>query len=182
MNALPTAVFLDRDGTIIEDAHYLSDPAKVTLKEGAADAIARINATLVPVIVITNQSGIGRGLFTVAEHEAVTRKMNELLMERGARIDASYYCPHAPGDGCECRKPGLKLFQDAASDNPSIDLSRAVYAGDRRRDVEPGIVLGGSAVLVPSTQTPDDDVRFAGESARVAPSLGTVVDWYLCTN
>ncbi len=182
MNALPTAVFLDRDGTIIDDAHYLSDPAKVRLKEGAADAIARINAALVPVIVITNQSGIGRGLFTVAEHDAVSRRIDELLIERGARIDASYYCPHAPGDGCPCRKPGLKLFQDAARDNSSIDLARAVYAGDRRRDIEPGMALGGYAVLVPSVETPHEDVEYAEEVASVAATLALVVDQYLCTN
>ncbi len=182
MNALPTAVFLDRDGTIIEDAHYLSDPAKVTLKDGAADAIARINAALVPVIIVTNQSGIGRGLFTTANFDAVSHRIDELLAGHGARIDASYHCPHAPDDECECRKPGLLLFVSAARDNPSIDLSRAVYAGDRRRDIEPGIALGGLAVLVPSAETPDEDIRFAADSARVAPSLGAVVDWYLCTN
>lgn len=182
MNPLPTAVFLDRDGTIIEDAHYLSDPAKVRLKDGAADAIARINAAQVPVIVITNQSGIGRGFFTAGDFDAVSRRIDALLAESGASIDASYHCPHAPGDGCECRKPGIKLFLDAARDFPSVDLSRAVYAGDRRRDIEPGITMGGHAVLVPSSETPHEDLRFAEVAARVAPSLGTLVDWYLCTN
>lgn len=182
MNPLPTAVFLDRDGTIIEDAHYLSDPAKVKLIPGSADAIARINATLVPVIVITNQSGIGRGLFTIEEHSLVSRRLDELLAEHGARIDASYDCPHAPDEMCECRKPGLLLFRRAAEDNPGIDLSRALYVGDRMRDVEPGLALGGQGVLVPSPETPEEDKRAAKARARVAPSLATAVDWYLCTN
>ena len=182
MNRLPTAVFLDRDGTIIEDAHYLSDPAKVQLIEGAADAIARINAALVPVIVVTNQSGIGRGLLTLDQHQAVSRKLDEMLAESGARIDASYHCPHTPADTCECRKPGLLLFRRAAEENPGVNLSNAVYAGDRMRDVEPAIALGGHGVLVPSRETPPEDIRDAGERARVAPSLATVVDWYLCTN
>ena len=79
MNSLPSAVFLDRDGTIIEDAHYLSKPEQVRLLPGAADAIARINAATVPVIVITNQSGIGRGIFTDDDHLRITERLNELL-------------------------------------------------------------------------------------------------------
>lgn len=181
MNPLPSAVFLDRDGTIVRDAHYLSDPSEVFLIDGAAEAIARINAALVPVIVITNQSGIGRGYFTLYQYESVSRRIHEELAGKGARIDASYFCPHAPGDHCDCRKPGLLLFQRAADDH-GIDLSKALYAGDRRRDIEPGISLGGDAVLVPSPETPDADIEFAESCARVAPSLAAVVDWYLCTN
>ncbi|MGK2963790.1 MAG: D-glycero-alpha-D-manno-heptose-1,7-bisphosphate 7-phosphatase [Gemmatimonadaceae bacterium] len=181
MNALPSAVFLDRDGTIIRDAHYLSDPSDVVLIEGAAEAIARMNAALVPVVVITNQSGIGRGYFTLEQHESVSRRVMEALAGKGARIDASYFCPHPPDDHCDCRKPGLLLFRKAADDH-GIDLSKALYAGDRRRDIEPGILLGGSAVLVPSPETPEADIEFAELHARVAPSLATAVDWYLCTN
>lgn len=182
MNALPSAVFLDRDGTIIEDARYLSDPAAVNLIPGAAEAIARINAALVPAILVTNQSGIGRGYFTVADHEAVSRRLDEILAEHGARMDASYFCPHAPDEGCECRKPGLLLFRRAAEDDPTLDLSRALYVGDRMRDVEPGIALGGRGVLVPSPDTPDDEMKAAEAAAQIAPSLGAVVDWYVCTN
>lgn len=182
MNVLPSAVFLDRDGTIIEDAHYLGDPAAIRLIPGAAEAIARINAALVPVILVTNQSGIGRGYFTLGDHEAVSRRLDEILAEHGARIDASYFCPHAPEEGCDCRKPGLLLFRRAADDDPTLDLSKALYVGDRMRDVEPGIALGGRGVLVPSRVTPDDDLKAAEVRARVAPSLASVVDWYVCSN
>lgn len=181
MNRLPSAVFLDRDGTIIRDTHYLSDPSEVSLIDGTAEAIARMNAALVPVVVITNQSGIGRGYFSLEQHEAVSRRVGEALAAKGARIDASYFCPHAPDDRCDCRKPGLLLFRKAADDH-GIDLSNALYAGDRRRDIEPGILLGGNAVLVPSPETPAADIEFAETRARVAPSLAAVVDWYLCTN
>ena len=181
MNSLPRAVFLDRDGTIIRDAHYLSDPSEVVLIDGAAEAIARMNAALVPVIVVTNQSGIGRGFFTLEQHEAVSRRVAEALSSKGARIDASYFCPHKPDDHCDCRKPGLLLFRKAAEDH-GIDLSNSLYAGDRRRDIEPGIYLGGHAVLVPSAETPAADIEFAESHARMAPSLATAVDWYLCTN
>jgi histidinol-phosphate phosphatase family protein len=182
VNQLPTAVFLDRDGTIIEDSHYLSDPAKLKLIDGAADAIARINALLIPVIVVTNQSGIGRGYFSLQDYEHVAQRLDEVLAELGARIDATYVCPHHPDQACDCRKPGLLLFREAAKDNTGIMLSRALYIGDRKRDIEPGLALGGDAVLVPSRDTPPDDILFATEKARVAPSLGTAIDWYLCTN
>lgn len=182
MNSLPSAVFLDRDGTIIEDAHYLSRPEQVKLIDGAAEAIARINALLVPVIVITNQSGIGRGFFTVEDHDLVTHRVDELLAERGAKIDASYFCPHSPDIQCECRKPGTLLFRNARTDHPEIDLSRSLYVGDRLRDVQPAISLGGTGVLVPSSETPESEIEAAKTFARVAPSLGVVVDWYLCSN
>ena len=182
MNRLPTAVFLDRDGTIIEDAHYLSDPDRVMLLPGAAEAIARINAALVPVIVVTNQSGIGRGLFTLDDHLMISRRLDELLGAHGARIDASYHCPHSPEENCECRKPGVELFLRAARDIEGIELARSLYIGDRMRDVEPGLLLGGHGVLVPSPETPDEDKREAEARARIAPSLATAVDWYLCTN
>ena len=182
MNSLPSAVFLDRDGTIIEDVHFISRPEQVRLIDGAADAIARINAVLVPVIVVTSQSGIGRGIFTETDYNNVNARMTELLSEHGATIDATYFCPHAPEEGCECRKPGTLLYRNAKRDHPEIDLSKALYIGDRMRDVTPAIVLGGNGVLVASSTTPSADILAATEKARVAPSLGTALDWYLCSN
>ncbi len=100
-------VFLDRDGTIIRDTEYLSRPDDVELLPGAADAIRALNDAAVPVVVVTNQSGIARGYLSVAEYEAVAKRLDELLAARGARIDATYYCPHHPdfGGNCDCRKP-----------------------------------------------------------------------------
>lgn len=182
MNPLPTAVFLDRDGTLNEDAHYISRPDQIKLLDGSAEAVARVNALLIPVIVITNQSGIARGYFTEEDYEAVAGRLDELLAERGAHIDARYHCPHSPDEGCECRKPGLLLFRRAAAEHPEIDLSRALYIGDRMRDVEPALALGGQGVLVPSVDTPKDEIAWAEKFARVAPSLSTALDWYLCAN
>lgn len=182
MNQLPTAVFLDRDGTIIEDAHYLSKIEEVKLIDGAADAIARINAVLVPVFVVTNQSGIARGILTAEEHEQVTAHLNDLLESKGAHVDGSYYCPHAPEEACECRKPGTLLFRNAARDHPEISLARSLYIGDRFRDIEPALTLGGHGVLVPSPETPAYEIEAASARARVAPSLGAALDWFLCTN
>jgi histidinol-phosphate phosphatase family domain/HAD-superfamily hydrolase, subfamily IIIA len=182
LNRLPTAVFLDRDGTIIHDVHYLSRPDQVRLIDGAAEAIARINTAMIPVIVVTNQSGIGRGFFTLDDYAAVARRLDSLLEGYGAHIDATYFCPHAPEDKCECRKPGDLLFRRAQAEIPAVDLARALYLGDRMRDIQPGLILGGDAVLVPHGDTPTAETIEASEVARVAPSLGTALDWYLCTN
>lgn len=182
MNKLPTAVFLDRDGTIIHDAHYLSRPDQVRLIDGAGDAIARINSAMIPVIVVTNQSGIGRGYFTLEEYRAVSERLDSLLSEHGAHIDATYFCPHSPSDMCECRKPGDLLFRRAQAEIPAIDLAHALYIGDRLRDIHPGISFGGDAVLVPHGDTPPIETLEASEVARVAPTLATALDWYLCTN
>ena len=102
------AVFLDRDGTIIEDTGFVADPAEVRLLPGAASAIARLNRAGIPAIVVTNQSGIARGLLDEAGYSAVARRLDALLDAAGARLDADYHCPHHPdfGGTCECRKPG----------------------------------------------------------------------------
>ena len=181
MNALPSAVFLDRDGTIIVDRKYISRPEDVELIEGAAEAIARINATLVPVVVVTNQSGIGRGYFTETDYERVKERVDQLLAQRGARIDATYFCPHKPEDRCECRKPGRLLFDNATMDL-GIDLRQALLIGDRFRDIEPANAFGARGVLVPASHTPAEEVAQAMKSARVADSLATALDLYLCTN
>ena len=145
------AVFLDRDGTIVEDAGFLHDPGKVKLLPGAAGAIHRLNAGGFLVIVVSNQSGIARGLYGVEDYTAVQRRLGELLAAapRPARIDASYFCPHHPQftGPCECRKPGTKLFRDAqlALD---IDLTRSWWVGDRLSDVQPARLLEGNGILV----------------------------------
>jgi histidinol-phosphate phosphatase family protein len=182
VNRLPTAVFLDRDGTIILDAHYISQPDQVRLIDGAAEAIARINSLMIPVIVVTNQSGIGRGYYSLDDYAAVASRLDSLLEESGAHIDATYFCPHSPEDGCECRKPRDLLFRRAQAEIPAIDLSHALYLGDRMRDLLPGISFGGDAVLIPHADTPPAETVEASEIARTAPSLGTALDWFLCTN
>ena len=145
------AVFLDRDGTIIEDAGYLHEPGKVKLLPGAADAVRRLNEHGLLAITVTNQSGIARGLYTVAEYSAVQRRMVELLEGHGAgaHLDGAYFCPHHPRftGPCECRKPGTKLFLEA-QDALDIDFSRSWWVGDRLSDVQPALVLNGHGILV----------------------------------
>lgn len=179
---LRRAVFLDRDGTINVDTHFVRRPEDVRLIPGAAEAIARLNAEGIPVVVVSNQSGIGRGLLTRAEYDAVRARIDELLALSGAHIDATYICPHAPSpDGtalCQCRKPSTLLFRTAASEK-SIDLSRSTFIGDRWRDVAPALELGARGILIPSPDTSAADVERARAELRVADTLGEAVDCVL---
>jgi D-glycero-D-manno-heptose 1,7-bisphosphate phosphatase len=149
-----TAAFLDRDGTIIEDVPYISDPEKVSLLPGAALAIHKLNEAGVIVVLTTNQSGLARGLFTESELSAVNRRMVELLEREGARLDAVYYCPHLPHEmlspdqlPCECRKPGVGMVR-RAQEELDVDPEHSYFFGDRRSDVEMAVNAGGTACLV----------------------------------
>ncbi|MGH7674454.1 MAG: D-glycero-alpha-D-manno-heptose-1,7-bisphosphate 7-phosphatase, partial [Gemmatimonadales bacterium] len=112
------AAFLDRDGTLIEDPGYLHEPGRVRLLPGAAAAVRRLNEAGYLAVTVTNQSGIARGLYDVAEYQAVQRRVVELLLAHGARLDGSWYCPHHPGftGPSDCRKPGTRLFHEAATE------------------------------------------------------------------
>jgi histidinol-phosphate phosphatase family protein len=174
VSALRPAVFLDRDGTINVDTGYVSRPEDVALVEGAARAIARLNAAKVPVVVITNQSGIGRGMFTEEDFAAVEKRLRELLAAKGATLDATYHCPHAPDVECECRKPGTLLFR-RASEEMQLDPARSWFIGDRLRDIEPAAAFKAHGVLVPRLHTPSADVVAAGERFIVATTLDAAV-------
>lgn len=142
-------VFLDRDGTLIEDQGYLGDPRQVRLLPGAAVAVASINRAGLPVIVVSNQSGIARGLFPVSAYHEVERRVDSLLAEQNAAITAHYFCPHHPDltGACECRKPGLLLFQQAA-EKFGINLKGSWWIGDKLTDLLPAQRLGGEGILV----------------------------------
>ncbi|MEX0912782.1 MAG: HAD family hydrolase [Gemmatimonadota bacterium] len=169
------AVFVDRDGTLIEDRHYLSDPDEVSLLPGAAAAVARLNRAGLPVVVVTNQSGLARGFFDEAAYHAVAGRLDELLQEHGARLDASYHCPHGPDTSppCPCRKPASGLFERAAREH-GLDLGRSYFIGDRLRDVVPGVILGGTGFLLPGEDEPIASDG-SGRLTRVA-SLDEAVD------
>ncbi|MDP9200476.1 MAG: HAD family hydrolase [Gemmatimonadota bacterium] len=176
--SLPDAVFLDRDGTVMEDAHYIKSPDQVRLIPGAAAAVRRINDAKVPAIVITNQSGIARGIFKPEDYEAVRSHFESLLEAEGAHIDASYFCPHHPSVAgpCDCRKPGTKMFQDAMRDF-GLDAANVAYIGDRWRDVVASKKLGGRGIMVSSPMTTDEDRRKAREDEiETAPSLEAAVE------
>jgi D-glycero-D-manno-heptose 1,7-bisphosphate phosphatase len=177
MTALRPALFLDRDGTINIDTTHVSRPDTVRLIPGAAAAIARVNAAGLPVIVVSNQSGIGRGLFTIEEYEQVRERIDELLSAAGAHVLTTYYCPHSPdvAPACECRKPGPGLYRQAAAEH-GIDLARSWYVGDRLRDIQPAKSFGGHGILVPRDTTPGVDVVAARDGFAISTSLDAAVD------
>ena len=171
------AAFLDRDGTIIEDVNYISRPEEVRLISGAAEAIARLNDAGIPVVIVSNQSGIGRGYFTYDAFERVQARVEEVLANEGAHIDATYICPHAPSDDspCPCRKPRVELFHRAARDL-QLDLARSWYIGDKWRDVEPASTLGGTGILIHARSTPWEDLERARALGVVRESLRDVAN------
>jgi D-glycero-D-manno-heptose 1,7-bisphosphate phosphatase len=171
------AAFLDRDGTIIEDAEYISRPEDVRLIPGAADAIAQLNDAGIPVVIVSNQSGIGRGYFTYDAFERVQKRVEEVLAKERAYLDATYICPHAPSEEspCACRKPRVELFQRAAREL-ELDLARSWHIGDKWRDVEPASALGGTGILVPARSTPWEDLERARSLGVVRESLRDVVN------
>jgi histidinol-phosphate phosphatase family protein len=175
------AAFLDRDGTIIRDASYVRDPADVELLPGAADAIRRLNERNIPVIVVTNQSGIARGLLDAHDYERVRSRTNELVAAEGGHIDATYMCPHYPEitGPCDCRKPGLLLYLQAITEH-GLDPRRSLFVGDRWRDVGPAAALGGRGILLDVDSTPGEDrERARRESVETAHSLGEAVQRFL---
>jgi D-glycero-D-manno-heptose 1,7-bisphosphate phosphatase len=140
------AIFLDRDGTVIVDAGYPRDPAQVSLLPGAIDSLRRLHEAGFLLVVISNQSGIGRGFVTIEEAEAVHARFVEVLAQHGLELAGSYYCPHAPEDGCDCRKPSPGLLVRAA-DELGIDLGRSYLVGDKESDVEAAGRAGSTGVL-----------------------------------
>ncbi len=174
------AAFLDRDGTLVDDPGFQRDPEAIRLLPGAAAAVARLNEAGFVVVVVTNQSGIARGLITAAEYAAVERRTVDRFAESGARIDATYHCPHYPSVSgpCECRKPGTLLYRRAAGDL-SLDLEASWGVGDRLSDLEPLRALGGRAVLV-RTGTGDEHLAAARAAGfPVGDDLGSAVDLML---
>ena len=135
------AIFLDRDGTLIFDEDYLADPEKVALMPGAVEALCEFRNSGYMLIIISNQSGIGRGIFSEKDMGLVNRKVAELFRVEGIEFDAVPICPHAPEDNCECRKPSPKLLLDAA-EKFNIDLANSAMIGDKRSDVQCGIAAG----------------------------------------
>ncbi len=156
-------VILDRDGTINEDsAEFVKSPSEWQPLPGALEAIARLNHAGWHVVVATNQSGLGRGLFDVASLNAMHAKMQQMLAAVGGRVDAIFYCPHAPDDGCRCRKPEPGLFEQIA-ERYGVELHGMPAVGDSLRDLvaavtagcEPHLVLTGKAASYRDKPLPD---------------------------
>ncbi|MDQ4085799.1 MAG: HAD family hydrolase, partial [Actinomycetota bacterium] len=168
---LPDAVLFDRDGTLIDDVPYNGDPALVRPVPGAKDALDRLRTHGVRVGVVTNQSGVGTGRLTLAQVDAVNRRVEELL----GPFDVWQVCPHAPDEGCPCRKPAPAMVKQACADL-AVDAARCVLVGDIGRDVDAAEAAGARGVLVPTAQTRTEEVRAA---AVVEADLESAVDHLL---
>jgi D,D-heptose 1,7-bisphosphate phosphatase len=154
MREMRMAVFLDRDGTINEEAAYLNRLEKLRLIPGAAEAIRRINESGLMAVVVTNQSGVARGLFDEAFVKKTNAYLQDILRAEGASIDAFYFCPHHPTEGrgiylqtCRCRKPAPGMLLRAAEEL-RIDLRRSYLIGDALTDIEAGNSVGVKGILV----------------------------------
>jgi D-glycero-D-manno-heptose 1,7-bisphosphate phosphatase len=174
------AVFLDRDGTIIEDTGYLHDSTRIRLLPGAPSAIRLLNARGLPALVVTNQSGIARGLLSLDEYHATERRLDELLAREGARIDGHFFCPHLPevSGPCDCRKPGSLLYRQAA-ERFDLDLSRSWWVGDRARDVLPAREFGASGILVLTGAGESEAADARAQGFAQAPDLAGAVELIL---
>jgi D-glycero-D-manno-heptose 1,7-bisphosphate phosphatase len=144
-NPLSPAVFIDRDGTIMQDADYCSDPQQVKIFPRVAEALRRLKSKGFKVIIITNQSGIGRGFFTVEQYRVVEA---EVLRQLGdGLIDATYFCPDVPGQHSSCRKPAPGMIVEATREH-QIDLARSFLIGDKEIDAECGRNVGVRTIRV----------------------------------
>lgn len=141
------AVFLDRDGTILEDVGYLSEPAGVRFLPGAIAALRTLSQRGFLLVLVSNQSGIGRGLITAAEADAVHRRLVAELDREGVFLDDARYCPHAPSEGCACRKPQPGLILASAKDL-AIDLGGSFLVGNSAADVGAGEAAGVRTILL----------------------------------
>ncbi|HHL39510.1 MAG TPA: D-glycero-beta-D-manno-heptose 1,7-bisphosphate 7-phosphatase [Deltaproteobacteria bacterium] len=141
------AVFLDRDGTINVDDGYIGDPDDIVLIDGAAEAVRMLGEAGLPVVVVTNQSGIGRGYYDEDALRRVNERVARLLEAGGGRVEGFYHCPHPPEAGCRCRKPATGLVERAAAEL-AIDPAASYVVGDKVSDMELARRVSARAVLV----------------------------------
>ena len=177
------AVFLDRDGTLAVEVGYLANPDDIQLLPGVATALRCLRAAGYSLVVVSNQSGVGRGLFPLSRvYEAMARLRRELRTQ-GVELDAIYFCPHRPESGCACRKPGIDLLVQAAR-NLRVSLRDSSMVGDKRLDAETGRRAGARGVLVRTGYGRDEEQRDSGSSewpppVHVANDLASAVPWLI---
>ena len=180
-NAGHRAVFLDRDGTIMEDSNYVGDVTRVVLIAGAAPALKRLQDAGYQLFIITNQSGVGRGYFTREAVEAIHAHLDEYFGSAGVRFDRYYVCPHHPEDNCDCRKPKPKFLLEAAREY-GLDLARCFMVGDRASDIQAGVTVGTKAILVLTGAGRETLAKQEVNPNFVAEDIGAAANWILKHN
>ena len=175
-------VFLDRDGTLNYDPGYLKVAVDLKLLAGVGPALARLKRVGARLVVVTNQSGVGRGIVTLKDLEAIHARLQGLLEQEGAALDAIYFCPHHPNDGCRCRKPNVGMVERAVSEL-QLDLRRSYLIGDHARDIQLANRVGAKAILLTPTSVDAQALdRLKAEQAlpdAVAKSMAEAADWIL---
>lgn len=179
---LRPAVFLDRDGVLNAALHqdWVRRPDQFVWLPGSVEAVRSLNALGWPVVLATNQSGVGRGIMSLADVEAVHEKMVQELELGGAHLDGIVMCPHAPDDGCDCRKPRPGLFYQAA-DQLGLDLTRSVMIGDSERDLAASTAAGCACHIAVSSglATTEDIQKWRTVPDHVFPRLADAVEWMI---
>ena len=177
------AIFLDRDGTIIEDIGYINSPQQIKFIPGAIEAIKTFNEAGFIVVVITNQAGVARGLVTEDMLQTIDKTMHKWLLHGGAHLDGIYYCPHHPEHGvypykqqCECRKPHPGLIKKAQKDF-NIDLAQSYMIGDKATDIEAGKKAGTKTVFVLSGRGKEERANLKEPPDHISVDLAAAVDW-----
>ncbi|NDV21419.1 HAD-IIIA family hydrolase [Desulfovibrio sp. JC022] len=163
-------ILLDRDGTIIEDKHYLCDPEGVELCPNAGQGLKAMQDAGYGLIVVTNQSGIGRGYYTTSDMEAVNTRMAQLLAGDGIEFKAVYHCPHAPDQKCDCRKPAPGMFDQAISEF-GMNPEDCFVIGDKICDVELGMARKARSILVRTGKGLKEEPDCIGKAAYIADDL-----------
>lgn len=177
------AVFVDRDGTLVREVGYLFDPADLELLPGVATALRTLRHAGYPVVVVSNQAGVGRRRFPLARVHETMAALRVALRADGVELDAITFCPHAPDDGCACRKPGTALLERAA-DDLLISLRDSVMIGDKRLDAATGQAAGGFGVLVRTGYGREEEAQigtapFPRAPDRVCDDLGEAAGWWV---
>jgi D-glycero-D-manno-heptose 1,7-bisphosphate phosphatase len=177
-NASNRAVFLDRDGTIIEDCSHIGEIERVALIPGAAAALRQLQDAGYKLFIVSNQSGIGRGFFSRESVEAIHAHLDRCFAKAGVRFDRHYICPHHPEDNCDCRKPKPKFLLEAAREH-RLDLSRCFMVGDRLSDIQTGINAGTRTILVLTGAGHDTLAKQEVKADFVADDIGAAATWIL---
>lgn len=178
------AVFLDRDGTLVRDVGYPSDPADMELLPGVIEGLRLLRDNDFALVLVSNQSGIGRGFFSRNDLARVHDRLASELATHGLTFDGVYYCPHAPWEGCECRKPAPGMLSEAAL-ALNLDLSRSFMVGDKVSDCTAGYRAGCKSILIAGQDSPfspqADNVADMGMPARliVLPDLLSAAHWII---
>ncbi len=163
-------ILLDRDGTIIRDKHYLSDPEGVELFPNTAEGLKAMQDAGYDLIVTTNQSGIGRNYYAKSDMESVNRRMSELLAEYGIEFKAIYFCPHAPEQKCDCRKPAPGMFDQAIAEF-GMNPEECFVIGDKLCDVELGMARKAGTILVRTGKGLKEEQKCIGKADYIADDL-----------